>query len=303
MNRNIIDAIGTLIKRKPFYLDDPYSSENPNVSARYWSMEEYVKNLFADSFDAKDMDERSSRRVEVFSHFGNSTNPPDLILRGGDAIEIKNMYIPERIAATFFTYFLESTYDLKYSPLILNTVYPRQKLYADDMMVTNACRKAETWAVKDIIYAIGASRGKQLTHLCMVYGSDYCASARHYENILAEMRVRLKDIPNLHKTWSERYLGRICEVDPTGATYLELRNMWYLENPWSYFRDVYRPNPSAGFNFMCIINDEKFYRLKNGNKLLAWAEICPQLKVELVRIKNPDEPAQKRDALLIRYEV
>jgi len=54
---------------------------------------------------------------------------------------------------------------------------------------------------------------------------------------------------------------------------------------------------------MCIINEEKFYQLKNGGKLFAWAEICPQLKVERVSIKNPDEPAQKRAALLIRYEV
>ena len=293
MNRNIIDAIGTLIKREPFYLDDPYSSENPNVSARYWSIKEYVENLFTDSFDARDMGERIYRHMKVFSHFGNLANPPDLILRGGDAIEIKNIYIPKRY----------SRGRLERDPLILNTLYPRQKLYADDPMITDACRKAEKWTVKDIIYAVGASRGKQLTHLCMVYGSDYCASARHYEKLLAEMRARLKDIPNLNKTWSERYLGRIGKVDPTGATYLELRNMWYLENPWSYFRDIYRPNPSAGFNFMCIINDEKFSRLKNGNKLFAWAEICPQLKLELVSIKNPDEPAQKRDALLIRYEV
>lgn len=178
-------------------------------------MEEYVKNLFADSFDARDMGERIYRHMEVFSHFGNSTNPPDFILRGGDAIEIKNIYIPKR----YYRGRLEC------DPLILNTVYSRQKLYADDPLVTNTCRKAEKWTVKDIIYAVGASRGKQLTHLCMVYGSDYCASARHYENILEEMRARLKDIPNLYKTWSERYLGRIGEVDPTGATYLE---MWYL---------------------------------------------------------------------------
>lgn len=162
MNRNIIDAIGTLIKRKPFYLDDPYSREDPNVSARYWSMKEYVENLFADSFDARDMGERIYRHMEVFSHLGNSTNPPDFILRGGDAIEIKNIYIPKR----YYRGRLEC------NPLILNTVYPRQKLYADDPLVTNTCRKAEKWTVKDIIYAVGASRGKQLTHLCMVYGSD-----------------------------------------------------------------------------------------------------------------------------------
>lgn len=304
MNRNIIDAIGTLLKRHPFYLNDPYSNENSLRSARYWSIEEYVKNLFADTFHFTNRTEKISRWGDVF-HIGNAINPPDLMLRGGDAIEIKNVYIPERINED--TYAID-IYGYKtkylYSPLVLNTVYPRQKLFVDDPLVTNSCCKAEKWTEKDIIYAVGVSKGKQLTHFCMVYGCDYCASSEHYKKILQEMRARLQDIPNFDFNLSyERELGRISAIDPTGTTRLNLRNMWHIENPWSFFRYVYRPNRNAKFNFMCIIRNEKFFRFRNSSKLLAWREICSDLIIEQVRIKDPDNPNRMNDALLIRYEI
>lgn len=250
----------------------------------------YIKNLFADTFHVADKTERTCRWGDVF-HIGNSTNPPDLMLRGGDAIEIKNIYIPKRYSRPGLN-----------DPLILNTVYPRQKLFVDDPLVTNSCRKAERWTEKDIIYAVGVSKGKQLTHLCMVYGIDYCASAKHYKNILLEMRSKLKDIPNI-RFGDEREPGRVNAIDPTGATRLDLRNMWHIENPWSFFRYVYRPNPNARFNFMCIIRNEKLSRFRNGDNLFAWREICPSLIIEQVRIKDPDASGQLNDALLIRYEI
>lgn len=296
MNRNIIDAIGTLIRQQPLYLNDPYSSEDPKHSAHYWSIEEYIRNLFADTFYVNDEDKKRTRQVEVFSYLGNSTNPPDLILRGGDAIEIKNIYIHEIYLHERCSYLSPN------APLILNTVYPRQKLFADDSLVTKSCKEAERWKEKDIIYAVGVSEGKQLTHLCMVYGIDYCASAEHYKNMLSEMRKRLKDIPNMG-FYNERYLGKVNAIDPTGATYLDLRNMWHIKNPWSFFNYVYRPNPKAKFNFMCIIREEKFFSFRNSNNLLAWREICPNLIIKQVRIKDPDKPDKMNDAFLIRYDI
>lgn len=217
MNRNIIDAIGTLIMRKPFYLDGKYFTKEHSIDRR-WTLEVYVRDLFADSFDAKDFDEKVFRHGEVFSYSGNLTNPPDLMLNGGDAIEIKNIYIPERITEDTYSYFFGSA-KIRPTPLILNTVYPRQKLFANDPLISKPCRQAETWKEKDIIYAVGVSKGKQLTHFCMVYGQDYCASAKYYKEILTEMRAKLKDIPNIHFS-DERYLGRVKATDPTGATYV-----------------------------------------------------------------------------------
>lgn len=53
-------------------------------------------------------------------------------------------------------------------------------------------------------------------------------------------------------------LGRINRVDPLGITYLRVRGMWGIDNPWSVFSYVYQRDMSKKFNFMCIINENKW---------------------------------------------
>lgn len=69
-------------------------------------LEEYVKDLFSNTFN-HNSDERLIKQSEVFSYLGNAKNPPDAMLRDGDAIEVKK---------------IESD-----SPLQLNSSYPKHK--------------------------------------------------------------------------------------------------------------------------------------------------------------------------------
>lgn len=62
---------------------------------------------------------------EVFSYLGNNSNPPDAMLRNGDAIEVKKI---ESLS----------------SALTLNS-----------SMISTACREAEQWSEKDMIYVVG----------------------------------------------------------------------------------------------------------------------------------------------------
>lgn len=285
MKRNIIDAIGTLIKGN--YFPEKYSA---GKTISYQNFVEYVENLFADSFNLT-TDERHTHLKEIFSYRTTEMDIPDLMLRGGDAIEIKTMHLKH------YNFDPASGNTLEF-----NTVYPHQKIFFNDPFITYDCCKAERWTQKDIIYVVGVLKRKELTHLCMIYGMDYCASVKCYDELLSEMQNAVKIFRGV--TFPDtRELARIKKIDPTGATYIKVYGMWHISNPWSFFKEVYRPNPDARFNFMCIINEEKFSQLGNGGKVFAWAEICPNLSIEPVRIKNPDNPAQKRNAWLIRYEV
>ena len=281
MNRNIIDVIGTMINLRT----------TPNQKfASYDDFADYVKNLFVDSFDLSPYEKRERFR-ENFSFVSSDAEIPDFMLSGGDAVEIKTVRLKS------------GEYDpAKCTPIEFNTVYPRQKLFFDDPLVTNECRRAERWYEKDIVYVVGALKRRQLIHLCMVYGVDYCASEKYYSGLNYAIKNLISKIRAARFPYT-RELARIGTVDPTGATFLKIYGMWHVENPWSFFRDVYRPNSRANFSFMCIINTEKFSRLQNGNKLFDWAKILPDLTVERVRIKNPDAPDCFRDAFLIRYEI
>lgn len=86
---NIINAIINLINNPIIKLVDGYKGRNRanNVGD---ALEEYVKDLFANSFDLSESD-RLERVSEVFSYLGNNSNPPDIMLKNGDAIEVKKI--------------------------------------------------------------------------------------------------------------------------------------------------------------------------------------------------------------------
>lgn len=237
-----------------------------------------MKNLFADSFDLPPA-EKLERWSETFSYLGNNANPPDMMLRNGDAVEVKKIESPD-------------------AALALNSSYPKQILRRDNPMISNACREAEDWTEKDVLYAVGVTEGDRLKHLCMVYGKNYCASEECYSRIRQRIKDGVETIEGVEFS-PTRELGRINRVDPLGITYLRVRGMWHIENPWKVFGYIYQRKFSAEFNFMCVISENKWQQLENHEQLI---DLHPNLKISDVRVKNPDNPAKINDAKLIRYE-
>lgn len=99
-------------------------------------------------------------------------------------------------------------------------------------MISSACKSAEQWAEKDIIYTVGVvdKNTNDLKRLCMVYGLDYCASDECYSRIKTTIKNGVEAIPGIEFAES-RELGHINKVDPLGITYIRVRGMWGIENP------------------------------------------------------------------------
>lgn len=55
------------------------------------ALEAYIQDAFANTISETNSRKRSKRLSEVFSYLGNQNNPPDSILNGGDAIEVKKI--------------------------------------------------------------------------------------------------------------------------------------------------------------------------------------------------------------------
>ena len=283
LSMNIIHAIIHLVQHPIVNLMEQHQGRN-RVNNVGTALEEYIKDLFANSLDISEQ-ERLERRNRVFSYLGNNSNPPDAMLRGGDAIEIKKI---ESFSAA----------------LALNSSQPKHTLVCSSPMLSSDCRSAENWAEKDIIYAVGMVERatNQLKYLCMVYGQDYCASAECYDSIKTTIKDGVESIPGI-ECEQTRELGRINRVDPLGITYLRVRGMWGIENPWRVFRYIYEPENPAKFNFMCIINDDKWEKLENTDLLIQAARSDSMLQIKDVRVKNPDNPAELRSAKLISYRI
>jgi hypothetical protein len=84
---------------------------------------------------------------------------------------------------------------------------------------------------------------------------------------------------------------------------MRVRGMWGIENPWKVFEYVYKRDKSRKFNFMCIINQDKWDRFENTQELIDLSKINSSLNIFSIRIKNPDNPAQLKNAKLITFYI
>lgn len=280
--KNIIDAIINLVTDPKVELVRHYSYVN-RANNMGDALEEYIKDLFAGTVDETDENIRNSKLSDVFSYMGNATNPPDSMLKnGGDAIEVKK---------------LQGINDLA-----LNSSHPKRTLKIDNPKINSHCRDCEKWSERDMLYVIGVCDTKKIKQLCMVYGTEYCADIETYTRIENVVKEGLQSIENVELAQTNE-LGRLNKVDPLGITNMRIRGMWTIMNPLKVFNYVYMPNFSKTFNFMCLINSEKYATLSNIKNLEGFTNEIPDLNIKDVKVKNPNNPAQLIECKLITFAI
>ncbi len=246
-------------------------------------LEQYIQNIFASTYNISNELERIEKLSEIFSYQGNSHNPPDLILKNSDAIEIKKI-------------------QSKNSSIALNSSYPKAKLYSDSPMITNACKTCEVWSEKDMLYVIGHTQKKALKSLWLVYGDCFCAEKSTYERIKDTISQGVNTIPDVEFTESNE-IGRVKKVDPLRITDLRIRGMWNIANPNKIFSYIYEYDENAIFQCIALLQKEKYDALPNEDRQAIETLIGDKITIKDVRIKNPDNPIQLMDAKLITYKV
>ena len=281
-DKNIIDAIINIVKNPILELRE-YSISHNRANSMGEALEEYIKDIFSGTLFENDKNKRLEIISEVFSYLGNTNNPPDSILRGGDAIEVKKI-------------------ENKSSSLALNSSYPKAKLYSNSSMITDACRNCEEWEEKDIIYAIGTCEKNKLTSLIFVYGEDYAAENKIYENVKNKIKLGIETINGLEFSETNE-IGRVNRVDPLGITYFRIRGMWGIENPIKVFDYIYERDNTKQFNFMALINEDQYNSFFNREELENLEKENKYLEIRNVKIKNPNNPAQLRSAKLITFKI
>lgn len=279
--KNIIDAIINLVEHPKVELVHHAAAAN-RANNMGDALEEYIKDLFAGTVWETDENRRNRKIKEVFSYIGNDSNPPDGMLRGGDAIEVKKLQ--------------------GMSKLSLNSSHPKRMLRRDNPKISEACRCCENWSEKDMLYVVGICNRGKIKQLCMVYGTEYCADIELYSGVEAHIKNGLESMENVEPVQTNE-LGRLNRVDPLGITDLRVRSMWILANPLHVFDYVYRPDRTKAFNFMALIRLEKYETFSNVRALESLAENIEGLAIEDVKIKDPNDPAQLIDCKLVTFTI
>ncbi len=282
---NILQAIATIINNPIPDLLSHYRSQSKNrINAVGDALEEFVKDAFANTIYETNLSKKNEIYREKFSWTGNQNNPPDLIIRDGDAIEVKKIQ------------------SLK-SQIALNSSYPKSKLFSDSPMITSACRNCEEWREKDIVYVIGVISNQKLSILWMIYGDCYGASKEHYERIKNKIASGINEIPDVEFSQTKE-LGRVNKVDPLGITYLRIRGMWGIDNPFNVYNylDIGYDRDSD-FQLIALIRESKYLSLPISNRTMLEAISEPGFSIQNKSLKSPDNPAMLVPTKIISYQV
>lgn len=279
---NILTAITAIISNS---LDISKSSKSNGVQNRVNQMgeqfEDYIINAFANCLGK---DERTVTHAHnmTFSYLGNTNNPPDAMLRGGDAIEIKKIKT------------------LSNSRLQLNSSYPKNKFKNTNKRISKECRNSEAWDIKDMLYVIGVVANKTLSNILFIYGDVYCDDSVVYEKVENRIKESINSIDNVEQGETNE-LGRINKVDHLGISDLRVRGMWLIESPFKYFKYLYDDaHDEHSFHLMAIIPETKYYGFENRNE---FEEICKYNGVQIAdeELKNPQNPAELINCKVIKY--
>lgn len=277
---NILQAILNIYHCPTYDLTKQRPTHN-RMNDRGISLERFVKDAFSNTYG---YDEEDAQKVYsgTFSYLGNQNNPPDMILKNSDAIEVKK---------------IESIH----ADIALNSSYPKTKLYRESTMLTNSCKACEggTWDEKDLIFSVGVVHDNRICDFCFVYGDTYAADSDIYERIRNTIKEGILCIPDVDFA-ETRELGRVNKVDPLGITYLRMRGMWHIENPFRVFHYVYNRNEEKDFHFFAVINENKYmsFPIHDRKSLEAESDIL----IRRCGVKNPNNPALIKDVVVITFE-
>ena len=278
---NIIDCIINAIKYHNREIGIS-NNEHNKLHALGEPFEDYVKDLFSNAIDLNIV-EKNERYNSVFSYGGGKNNPPDAIIRYGDAIEVKKV---ESIGG-----------------IPLNSSYPKSMLYKDDPRISSFCRNIENgeWSAKDIIYAIGCLEKRALKSLVLVYGSIYCAEKEYYEKVFNEIKDSILSANFELEETNE--LAHINAVDPLGITYFRARSLWGISHPFKVYDYIHHYTNKNIFEMMAIIPTNKFNTFVNQDKLIELSQKDNRLNIVDAKVKNPNNTAELVNVKLITYIV
>ncbi len=278
---NILEAIYNIINQKNFDIRTIYSGRN-RANGMGDALENYIKDAFAGTFDITDESQKMKIFNQEFSWLGSQNNPPDIIIKGGDAIEVKKIQNAN-------------------SSLALNSSYPKRDLRHTSPMITKECKMCESWDVKELIYCVGHTTDTNLKSLWIVYGSSYAAKYETYQRIKTTISDGIKTIPDVVFA-DTKEIGRVNQVDPLGITNLRIRGMWQIENPRKVFSYLHTPT-NSDFELICIIPVEKYnsFPEESRTKFESINEIGFTIQDSL--IKDPNNPVKLITCKLIKYVV
>ncbi len=284
MESNILRAVVNIADFHSNILEDYATKYEIRINAAGEQLEYYLKDAISGTFE-QSMVEKDKSYSDVFSWLGNQNNPPDIIIKNGDAYEIKKI---QSSGAT----------------LALNNSPPKNILHSDDPRIVDACRNCEQWEKKDMFYCIGyvpkVSGPRMIKHLFIVQGTLYAADRAVYnrtQKLLTREITSILESNNMEFS-PTRELGRVKRVDPLGITTFRMRGMWEIKNPIKVYNYLYNYNQTNDFSAVILVSEDKYHAFPVGD--VKAVEDHADVNISNVQVKDPNNPANLINSKMIK---
>ena len=284
---SILTALINLADKKDNSIKHVVSSRTV-ANAMGDSLDSYIKSLFINNIDNMNPEEINLKKHEMFSWLGNQNNIPDLILKNGDAVEVKKI---EGVGS-----------------LALNSSHPKQVLSSDSSMISQGCRDCEgldiSWT-KELWYVIGTVDKNKIIYLFFVHGVLYSADESIYAKIRTGIKNGIEEINDIQFSDTNE-LAKVNCVDPLGITSLRLRGMWSIKHPFNvydYIPEIKKHNHKLNDKLYTyiLVENSKYFSFSEAERTVL--ESKQNVKTYDKQIKNPNNPAQLIGSKLIRIEI
>lgn len=278
---NVLEAIINISKLENLNIDEVILGNNRAVNMGE-GLESFVKNAFANSFDILDNNAKKAVFAKYFSYQGSKRTPPDLMLLGGDALEVKKT-------------------EMLSSELQLNSSHPKAKLFSSSTLINNHCRNCEAWESRDFIYVVGhLPKTNHLSSLWFIHGEIYAADESVYTDLKNQVSEILESYDDLSFSKTNE-IGRINAVDPLKITNLRIRGMWLLQPPFKVFDYVHEYDSSAKFQTIAILSTEKYLSYPSESRYKI--ESDENITVKDIKVNDPNNPMNFIDSKLITFKL
>lgn len=245
---SLLDMILTYSEVDEASLDDVYDS-SISINSAGERMEYFVKDLLADSLDEESADDKTAAHRKVLSWLGSQNHPPDLMIRGAEAIEVKKSRG-------------------KHSKLQLNSSTPRTSLRADMKRVNDDCTSCEDeiggWTEKDMVYVLGSRVTKSsVGFMWVVYGDCWCDDSDVYASVTDDLEDAIEQSPpdNGSLETGGNELAKVKDVGDGMGAELRARPMWSIEHPakkFSQYVDNYEQKLDDGQPMFTVMPEDRF---------------------------------------------
>jgi len=250
--------------------------DQPRVNEAGADFDAFVKDAFCNTFSVKDSLQKMHAYATAFSYLGSQNHPPDIMIKNGDAVEVKKLKSVK-------------------GEIPLNSSYPKSKLHASSTLITEECRNCEKWTEKDIIYAVGTVLSQKVRRIIFIYGDCYAARPEVYEKIRQSVITAIGAVKNASPETTE--LGRFNDVDPLKRTYMRVREMWHIDSPALISSTILKTELKKDLTVFAIMTQRKFETFEKS----SIAAVQKELRVEDMKLQDPNDPKKILDCKLISF--